>query len=97
MELTKDVSLALAGELDMVNEPQIARQIADLAQPGVHVHLDLTGVTFMDSSALRGLILGQRLCRAQDGDLTITAASAVVRRLLEIAGMSDHFDLSETA
>ena len=73
MELTKDVSLALAGELDMVNEPQIARQIADLAQPGVHVHLDLTGVTFMDSSALRGLILGQRLCRAQDGDLTITA------------------------
>ena len=53
MTTTKTRALALSGELDMANEPDVLAQVTALAEPGTTVDLDLSGVTFMDSSADR--------------------------------------------
>ena len=59
MTITRTRSLSLSGELDMASEPDLLLRITALAEPGTTVELDLSGVTFMDSSALRGLVNAQ--------------------------------------
>ena len=96
MTITSTRSLSLSGELDMASEPDLLLRITALAEPGTTVELDLSGVTFMDSSALRGLVNAQWDAQAAGGDVTISAASPLVRRLLDITGLGAQFGLSET-
>lgn len=50
--------------------------------------LDMSGVTFMDSSGI-GLILGrQRIMESLGGGLAVKNPSPSVRRILQVAGLS---------
>ena len=95
MDLTRIVPLELSGSVDMANEHEIVRQITEFAVPGAHVRLDLSAVTYMDSSGLRALIVGHHVCWAHGGNLVISAPSDVVRRFITLSGMSIHFGLDE--
>jgi anti-sigma B factor antagonist len=55
--------------------------------------LSLEGVTFIDSSGLRGLIQAQRSIRDRGDDLVLRRPAPVVRRLLEITGLLDEFTI----
>jgi anti-anti-sigma factor len=82
-----DAVLAVAtGELDLVASEAFRDQLADeLAQHAVV--LDLSGVTFMDSTGLRTLIAA---AKNGDGKLTIRPdLSPPVERLLEISGVRE--------
>lgn len=76
------VVLRVSGELDAVSAPQLGRHLEslDLADDQV-VRLDLGAVTFIDSSGLRELVAPER------GVVEVSAASPVVRRILEITGL----------
>ena len=53
------------------------------------VHLDLTGVDYMDSTGLRAVLVAREDVREAGGDLDIVAASSIVTRLIEITGIED--------
>jgi anti-sigma B factor antagonist len=76
-----------AGELDAASSPQLERALAEARQPGGPVELDLSKVSFIDSSGLRVITGVVRDVEADGGSFTITAASEAVRRIFEITGL----------
>jgi anti-anti-sigma factor len=79
--------LALSGELDMVSSPEVVARLEELKDKGVAVRLDLTGLTFMDSTGVRALYTAVKT--AQDGStaLQIVPPQGEPWRVLEITGL----------
>jgi anti-sigma B factor antagonist len=85
-----EVVLELRGEIDLATAP---RQLADVQRlaPNSRVALDCSQVTFMDSSGVTMLILASRRSFDGGGTLRIVSPSPMVRRLLDISGLSSYF------
>jgi anti-sigma B factor antagonist len=84
----------LTGELDADVLPPLRAALDDaLALGGERVVLDLGGVTFCDSSALRE-ILGV-LQRSDGRPVVLRNTRAPVRRLLDITGVEGRFTLED--
>lgn len=76
----------LVGEIDLSNARQLADRIAQGTSEALHVVLDCTEVSFMDSSGLRLIHELAADCLARTVELTIIApADSVVARLLRLA------------
>jgi anti-anti-sigma factor len=84
------VVLALIGELDLAALPEFDAAVASYADTTSRLVLDLAGVTFMDSTGLTALIGLQRRL-GSDGALVLRNVAAQPRRILELAGVTDHF------
>lgn len=84
-----EMRIALKGELDH-HCAQTARCEIDafLLDKSIKVlELDLSGVTFMDSSGL-GVILGRyRLMAERGGHMRVRGANASINRILKMAGV----------
>jgi anti-sigma B factor antagonist len=81
----------LVGEIDIATSPTL--QTALEAVPEGDVHLDFTGVPFLDSSGLHVL---DRLRRTRDerGDRVILhGTQPPVRRVFEVTGLDELFEL----
>ena len=89
---THAVRLVARGELDMYVGPVIVDRVAELAAQCVKlVILDLAGVTFLDSSGLRGIIKATDALAKNDGRLLIEGATGATQRVLEITGMLERY------
>jgi stage II sporulation protein AA (anti-sigma F factor antagonist) len=69
---------SLYGEIDAHTAPYLA-ELADVHRP---LHLDLSGVTFMDSSGLAGLVRLYQRCQHAGCSFRIVDCSPQVERLL---------------
>jgi anti-anti-sigma factor len=76
-------AFALEGELDMASAEVLLSRV-DGARGAGELVLDMTGVTFMDSSGLRA-ILQLAQSRNGNGPVVLRRPSQPVARLLEIA------------
>jgi len=96
-----DLALLLAdGELDYAAAPQLKERIAaHLNASHRHVVLDLTAVSFIDSTAI-GVIVGalHRLRESGDGSLAIVCEreNKRVLRIFDIAGLNSLLDIYDT-
>lgn len=89
---THAVRLVAHGELDVHVAPVILERVSEFAAQGVKlIILDLAGVSFLDSSGLRGIIQAGNLLAGQDGRLLIEGASGATQRVLEITGLLEHY------
>ena len=88
--------IALGGEIDILTAPHVAAQLPALLAGASAVVLDLTAVTFFDSSGVRLVDQVARACvdRAQPWRIVVPAGSSS-RRLLEIVGMAGPQVLSD--
>ena len=84
------ITIAVAGELDLATAPLIGATLRrlDSAQP-LHVHLDLTGVSFCDAAGLNAFLAADRLLRATSGRLTLIRPSPQIRRVLTITQLDE--------
>lgn len=89
--------LALAGEWDLASVPVARRAIAAAFddRPQCLV-LALTGLRFIDSSALHATVAVARRAEADGVHLAIVTRSRHVRRAFEICGLSDGLPLLDT-
>ena len=91
--------VVVAGELDPHSSPQLHEAwqaaLADLAGSAPTLELDLAGVTFMDSSGVRELVVANRAVRDRAGRLVIRRPSDTVRRLLEITQLLTELDVDD--
>ena len=80
--------LVLAGELDIASAPILEAKIASLAENGTtRIVLDLSDLTFMDSTGLRALLAADKLCAANGQSFSVAGASGPVQRLFELTGV----------
>ena len=86
-----DFVLAVSGELDPHTAPVLAGHLGEAGKQGSgRVILDLSGVSFVDSSGLRVLIEAQQNLGEADREFAVRNPSEAVTRLLKITGLDEH-------
>jgi anti-anti-sigma factor len=78
----------LSGELDLAAYPNAAEELAPLFGSPGEVALDLSGVSFLDSSGIR-LLIRLQASLVGEGTLLLRSPQPQVARVLEIAGLPD--------
>ncbi|MEY2474320.1 MAG: anti-sigma factor antagonist [Actinomycetota bacterium] len=82
----------VTGEVDAASADILRNAIFEVIDGGQsRVIVDMTDVSFMDSSGLRVLIAGYKGAEQAGGALHVRNPSDVVTRLLEITGQLDRF------
>jgi anti-anti-sigma factor len=89
-------TLVVAGELDAHTAPELADALAELPEDA-DVMLDLSDLSFMDSSGLRVLISAHRSLTEAGQSLTLRHPSRSVQRLLSVSGLEGHLTVEESA
>jgi anti-sigma B factor antagonist len=80
--------IAPRGEIDALTAPQLGRCLLGLAEQGkTDVVVDLTRVTFMDSTGIGVILNALRRLTSRDGHLVLVCPSERVTRPFEIAGL----------
>ena len=88
----------VAGELDMHTSPQIREEVLARATDGDRrIALDLTEVSFMDSSSLGVLVMCLKRLREQDGRLVLVGVRGSPMKVLVLTGLDRVFDIFDTA
>lgn len=97
-EMSGATVLHCAGEIDAASAGALRDAVHQVSADGVRaVALDMTEVTFLDSTGL-GVVVGQlKTLRRQGGHLTVAVTAERVRRVFEITGLDRVFVLHESA
>jgi anti-anti-sigma factor len=84
VDATSD-SVRFSGEIDMSTAPMLIEAVLQAESS----EIDLSGITFMDSSGMHALID----LKAARPSLRIVAASPTVRRLVQLTGLAEHLQV----
>ena len=79
------------GEVDMATCGRLRDAIEPHLGPGQRVVLDLSGVTFMDSTCLDVLLAARTTLTRDGGSLVLRNPSHVADRVLSVAGLVELF------
>lgn len=105
MDLQVEVSAAgsttlvsVVGELDAIAAPQLDAALAPLldGDGSAGLVLDLSGVTFLDSSGLGVCIKAVKGVRANGGEVALVVTTPRVRKVLEITGIDKAVAVAST-
>lgn len=88
--------LAVEGELDLASAPKLKWALTDIFDAGGRrVVLDLSRVSFIDSTAL-GVLVGVRKNLGPDARMAIACMQPEVLNIFELTGLDGTFDLFST-
>jgi len=88
--------IELAGELDIATAPQLEQALEPLlAQATEDLVLDMRGVTFLDSSGLRVVLVASRTATGAGRRLIVDAGDGQVLRVIRLARVEDRLDLGD--
>ena len=88
--------VVVAGEIDMATGPEVREALTRQMAEGRDVVLDLTGVTFLDSSGLAILVEAINAAETTAWNLGVVSDLPLpVRRLLELTGLEAALPLVE--
>ncbi len=86
--------IAVTGEMDVANAGQVKQAALKLISDGVRrLVIDLQGTEYMDSSGLGTLVGLLKRIKEAGGEMPIAAAQPRVKRLFEITGLTQVFQL----
>ncbi|ASV67245.1 anti-sigma factor antagonist [Cytobacillus sp. FSL W7-1323] len=87
--------VTVGGEIDVYTAPELKKELIPLSEKdNVEMIVDLSGVSYMDSTGL-GVFVGLfKNVRAHDGQFKIIGLSSRLKRLFEITGLADIIDIS---
>jgi anti-sigma B factor antagonist len=82
--------VVLRGELDFDEAPTFGRVLDELRADGVRkVAVDLSDLTFIDSSGISVLVGAARAAAAEQGTLVVAAPTPHVQRVFDIVNLSE--------
>jgi anti-sigma B factor antagonist len=91
----EEVVLEVTGEIDVSTAPLLEaglrRAVTGNGAVPPSVCVDLSRVTFIDSTGLAALVLGRQLASDGGGTVIVTHPSHIVRRVLTLAGLDAVF------
>jgi len=83
--------LTITGNLDTATVQPLDDAVDEvLAAGGRLVTLDLSNVSFLDSSGLRSIVRASNLVAEHHGRLVVSGLSGAAQRILEVSGLIDH-------
>jgi len=81
------IILTVTGELDSATAVHLDSAIQDVDQSVTGLEVDLTEVSFIDSSGLRSLVMARQTAEESGRRFSISGSSKAVDRLLELTGL----------
>lgn len=87
--------LSCRGRFDSLGAAAFERAVAGLPGQTLRVAVDLSGVDYLSSAGIRGLLTPHKALSARGGGLVLCAPAAFVRQVLEQAGLLAVFPLAE--
>ncbi len=89
--------LELDGRFDAHVTPPVVQRLEQAASTSpAQVVVNLTGVHFVDSTALAALVKGMKRCRQQNGDLYLCGLQQPVRIIFELTRLDKAFEIYAT-
>lgn len=86
--------LRLTGELDMAGVDQLERLLTPHQTPeGATFVIDMRGLSFIDSSGLRALIMADERVRDEGGRFIVVKGPDRVNEILEMTGVAQRIEL----
>lgn len=84
------VIVSVDGALDPETSPTLRNILSDLveSQGNLSLVVDLSGLTFLDSTAIGVICTLERTLTARNGELVVREPSSAVRRTFEAAGLA---------
>jgi anti-sigma B factor antagonist len=89
--------ITIRGDLDIVTSPQLDECLNAAESTHNRIILDLTGVDFLDTSALAVIVGHWKQAEAAGGTLALAGARYRYTKTLWITGLADKLTLYETA
>ena len=91
------VVLALSGDLDVAGASEAHKRMIACALPlGGQLALDLSELTFMDSTGIRLILQAGEHARRHCASLVVVRPPAQVLRVLELVGLGDQLDIVDS-
>jgi anti-sigma B factor antagonist len=86
------VTVVVAGDIDLAVDPAVEAAVlgASAAAGVTMVRVDLSAVTFLDSSGITLLLKGRRRADERGVAYRVTGARDMTRQVLEITGVWEH-------
>ncbi|MFI0829630.1 STAS domain-containing protein [Streptomyces roseolus] len=86
--------MEIVGDLDHAHAPELRRELDALVlRPGERPVLDLSGMTFCDSSGITAMIAARSRAEASGAGCALAAVPDFTLRVLRIAGLDQIFPL----
>jgi anti-sigma B factor antagonist len=96
--VTEPPAFAVHGDVDLAAVPDLEEALEAAIRDSVGAFVvDLTDVSFIDSTGLQVLLRARALLGREDRALVLVCPHGPVRRVFELAGVSDVFVLYPTA
>jgi anti-sigma B factor antagonist len=90
--VTGEMMVTVIGEMDMATTPEVQKAVSRYK---TRVVLDLRKVEFIDSTGIRMMIQEKKRLVAAGSDLRLLA-NPTVRRLVQLTGIEDMFQIDES-
>lgn len=89
--------VAVGGEVDLETAASLGdHALGAIQEVSAHLVLDLTGLTFMDSTGLKVLLTVQSRAELAGGSFAVAGASRPVRKILALTGLDQTIPLYDT-
>ena len=90
--------VVVLGEIDVATAPQLEERLLALAERDPKLAVaDLSGVTFVDSTALGVLVSGVKRFRTGGGDLRLVVTAPHIAKVFAITGLDGMFSIHPSA
>jgi anti-sigma B factor antagonist len=89
-------TLVLTGELDMRTTPEVEEVMVACAASARQLTLDLSRLTFMDSTGLGLVLSAQQLCQASGAEFALVPGTPQVQSVFEVTGLLDRLPFQTT-
>ncbi len=84
----------MQGRFDALEASKLSTWLDSVsAQSPAQVIINMSGVTFVDSTALSTLVKGMKRCRQQNGDLVICGLQKQVKVIFELTRLDKAFSI----
>ena len=85
--------VALSGDVDLENSPQVRRVLLDSVRDKRGILVDMSGVSYIDSSGIASLVEAYQSARRARTLFALVAVSDAAMRVLELARLDQVFSI----
>ena len=89
--------ILLSGEIDLSTSPQARKAILERLGAGQAVCVDMSGVSYIDSSGVASLVEGYQTARTRKLGFCLVGVSEAAMSVLELARLDKIFPIYKTA
>ncbi len=82
-----------SGEVDLDNAPELRQVLLDYADQGQDICVDMSSVSYIDSSGIASLIEALQRAKSKGGEFVIASVTGDVLRVFELARLDQVFTI----